>query len=102
MFHNKSKQSVRPIHYNDATRKERQISMSINSPQSARAGDELHNIISRQPSISQLYSDAAAYEKLLAQLEPPLASGENSYSFAALVDSDSTDTNSILSRSSKL
>lgn len=76
--------------------------MSIMSPQNAQAGDELHNIISRQPSISKLYSDAAAYEKLLAQLESPFASGENSYSLVALVDSDSTDTESILSRSSKL
>ena len=76
--------------------------MSINSPQSAQAGDELHNVFSRQPSISKLYSDAAAYERLLAQLESPSASGENSYSLSALVDSDSADTDSILSRSSKL
>ncbi len=77
--------------------------MSINSPQSPQAGEDLYDgpfkSISRQPSLSQLYSDAAAYDKLLAQtgcLESLSAGGENS--FAAFVDLDSTDTDSILSR----
>lgn len=79
--------------------------MSINSPQSLQANEDLYDgpfkSISRQPSLSQLYSDAAAYEKLLAptgSLESLSASGEKS--FAAFVYLDSTDTDSILSRSS--
>lgn len=100
--HNKCKQ-LRAIHCNDATRHgkiERQIFMSIRSRQSTQASDELYSTISRQPSLSQLYSDAAAYEKLLTQTGDFESSGKNS--FAAFVDLDSTDADSILSRSSKL
>ena len=74
--------------------------MSIRSRQSTQASDELYSTISRQPSLSQLYSDAAAYEKLLTQTGGFESSGKNS--FAAFVDLDSTDADSILSRSSKL
>ncbi|KAK2465242.1 hypothetical protein APHAL10511_002596 [Amanita phalloides] len=54
--------------------------------------DESNKGISRPPSLSRLYRDAAAYEQLLAQ-----TNGDNRDSFAKSVDLDLTDAESVSS-----